>query len=390
MLKKERYIQWANEFECVGEIWIPKYHNEHRKIQNSRLLMRYCKFVQKTPDQLLKLKEDHYCRHAELLLTRYYNTSKDTYSTKFATVNAVKSFFRSNFRDLHSDTVKMVYRKENYNEVTKEKLTKLYRFCTNPRDRALLQFICSTACAKYTISKAKWKHLEHDWLDEEIPLLTFPSKLIKGRGFDKYFGVKQTTFLTPQAKQDLLEYKMWYEKTHLGREFHPEENIFWQIRITGRDPNPLSYEGVGNVFKKLQSDSGVAFSPHDGRRWVETGLENNGVVENWARRIRGRKVRGSESPYSRPAIEQLREKYRRAVPDLQFLPQASEDIIENAVMSAMAKLNVLLDDPSISNDKKEEAKQYLRNLTKKVTKQNEEKRLLESNPTKSKNRTYIF
>jgi hypothetical protein len=51
---------------------------------------------------------------------------------------------------------------------------------------------------------------------------------------------------------------------------------------------------------------------------VETALEETKINPNWARKIRGRKVRGEESPYSRPAIEQLRNAYKEAVPLLQF------------------------------------------------------------------------
>jgi hypothetical protein len=43
---------------------------------------------------------------------------------------------------------------------------------------------------------------------------------------------------------------------------------------------------------------------------------------NWARVLRGRKVAGSENPYSRPNIEQLRAKFKEAVPLLEFTSEA--------------------------------------------------------------------
>jgi hypothetical protein len=46
-----------------------------------------------------------------------------------------------------------------------------------------------------------------------------------------------------------------------------------------------------------------------------------GTCENWIRKIKGRKIRGEEQPYSKPAIEQLRAKYREALPELEFLSQ---------------------------------------------------------------------
>ena len=57
---------------------------------------------------------------------------------------------------------------------------------------------------------------------------------------------------------------------------------------------------------------------------VETALEEVGIHPNWARKIRGRKVRGEESPYSQPEVEKLRAKYREAVPLLQFTVETTK------------------------------------------------------------------
>jgi hypothetical protein len=54
---------------------------------------------------------------------------------------------------------------------------------------------------------------------------------------------------------------------------------------------------------------------------VETALEETKINPNWARKIRGRKVKGEEAPYSRPAVEQLRKAYSEAVPLLEFTQQ---------------------------------------------------------------------
>ena len=54
-------------------------------------------------------------------------------------------------------------------------------------------------------------------------------------------------------------------------------------------------------------------------------MESIGISPNWARKIRGRKVKGEEAPYSRPLIEQLRAKYAEAVPLLGFINESSID-----------------------------------------------------------------
>lgn len=367
-LKKDLYMKWASQYSSVAEIWLPKYKNKKVRIQRAQQMMEYCKWTKLTPPELLALKEQD-GHKAELMLNRFYNVSEFTEAVKFNMVNAVKSFYKSNFKELHENTVKVQYPEPEHNRLDKGVLRRLYRACWNPRDRALLQFVCSTAAAKFTVVNSKWKHFEKGWQTMEIPHLMFPSKIIKGRGMGKYQGVKQATFLTTQAKLDMIEYKQWYEKNYLGRQFKPEENIFWSIRRNeDGEYVPLSYTRLGSLIVELRTKADVDFTTHDGRRWVETALENNGVVSNWARRIRGRKVTGSESPYSQPKIEQLREKYRGALQDLEFLPRAKEDIIDDAVASAMDKLKRLMDDPALSAEKKREAREYLQNLTAKVRK----------------------
>jgi hypothetical protein len=143
--------------------------------------------------------------------------------------------------------------------------------------------------------------------------------LLKGHGRGKFRGVRQTTFLTPEAKQELLNYKGWIEDK-LDRKVAPEDHI-WLTTI--RPYEPLSYPMLGNVADRLSNVAKVPFSLHDGRRWVNTALEQIGISSNWARKIRGRKVRGEESPYSQPAIDQLRAKFQEAVPLLEFTREDS-------------------------------------------------------------------
>jgi hypothetical protein len=85
----------------------------------------------------------------------------------------------------------------------------------------------------------------------------------------------------------------------------------------------LDYQVLGITVNRLAKEAGVKFSLHDGRRWVNTALEQIGISTNWARKIRGRKVKGEEAPYSQPQIEQLRAKFREAVPLLEFTSETA-------------------------------------------------------------------
>ncbi len=201
-----------------------------------------------------------------------------------------------------------------YNKPRKEDLRKLWIWAQNPRDKALLTFVCSTAIAKETLVNLKWKHLEENWEKVELPCINVPGELLKGHGRGRYKGVKQVTFLTPEAKRDLLNYKEWIEKK-LRRKLTAEDNIFLN---TFKPYSPVKYGRLGTLIWRLSKAAGIPFSWHDARRYVNTALEEIRMPPNWARKVRGRKVRGEEAPYSLPAVKQLREKFEEAVTLLEF------------------------------------------------------------------------
>ena len=333
------FEQWGNKYECVVN-WLPKLA---KKEATALHLYFFCYWSEKNPKQLLALKHDPKSIEGEKLLDRFVadeNTGlTDAY--RYLTVMAVRSFFKHNYRELASTAGQIVYdKKKPYRKPSKEVLRKLYRACYNPRDRSMLTFINSSAVAKETLSKLTWQHLEDDWKTMNCPHISVESKLLKGKGRGKYKGVRQETFLTPEAKKELVEYKTWIEEK-MGRKFTKNDIIFIAIK----EPfGPLSYVQIGHVFKYMAARAKLGFSPHDARRYVETTLEECLIHPNWARKIRGRKVRGEEAPYSRPEIKKLREFYEKAVPKLQFLteePISREQETQQAMMTlAMTKPNL--------------------------------------------------
>ena len=234
-------------------------------------------------------------------------------------------------------------------------MRRLWDYAQNLRDKALITFVNSTALAKETISELKWKYFEEDWEKKDLPCINCPSEILKGHGVGRYKGVRQITFLTPEAKADLLRYKEWMEK-RMGRKFEPEDKVWRNIYAPYE---PLSYDRLGNLIVELSKNAGVRFSLHDGRRWVETALEEVGIHPNWARKIRGRKVRGEESPYSQPEVEKLRAKYREAVPILQFTVEAPKSD-ENALLSK--KDTLILMAKNVFGMKDEEIKEVFRSV----------------------------
>jgi integrase len=310
---------WGNNFVEVTR-WLGKLQE---KDVSCWLLWKFCTWAKKTPTELLALKNDPASKQAEQLLDDFVNaeTPEFTNPVKFTTVTAVKSFFKHNYRDLAkaSGAITLIQQKE-HKKPKKEDLRRLWNYAQNLRDKALITLVNSTALAKETLCELKWKYFEEGWEKKDLPNINCPSEILKGHGVGRYKGVRQITFLTPEAKRDLLNYKEWMEK-RMGRKFELEDKVW---RNTSVPYEPLSYSRIGDLILEISKNAGVRFSWHDGRRMVETSLEEVGIHPNWAKKIRGRKVRGEESPYSLPEIEKLRAKYREAVPLLQFTVEEKE------------------------------------------------------------------
>ena len=315
--KKNVIDEWAKGYPCVT-LWLSKIQ---KKESSAFRLWQYCETVHKNPDELLALKLKSESRDAELLLDQFVASSPFTNAITYNIAIAVKSLHKHNYRDLaKASGIVSLVKVRPYRKHSKEELLKIYRACQNPMHRALITFTFSTSIAKESLTKLKWKHLEPNWESQELPHISLPSEIIKGHGLGKYRGTRQETFLTPEAKKDLIEYRQWM--ANQGVQFMPEDPIFVSAKGLKRK-GALTAEGLTMVAHVLSKRSGVSFSWHDARRYVETALEETKFDANWLRKIRGRKVRGEEAPYSRPSIEQLRNAYREAVSLLEFTQPTS-------------------------------------------------------------------
>jgi hypothetical protein len=320
---KSNVLQWAKNYPEV-ERWLG--HVQKRE-ENAYCLYRFCEWAGKNPTELLALKDDPASKDAEKLLDDFCTGEVPSFtnSLKYIVSIAVKSFFRWNYRDLaKASGIVSLEKVKPYNALTKEGLRKLWNRAFNLRDKALITFVNSTAIAKETLTHLTWGHLEADWQNKDLPCVNIESEILKGHGRGKYKGVRQITFLTSEAKRDLINYKEWMESPQkLGRKLTLQDHIWLE---TCKPYRPISYDTFGKLITTLSENAGVSFSWHDARRWVNTALEGISISVNWARKIRGRKVRGEESPYSQPAIEQLRAKFAEAVSLLQFTGTEKESL----------------------------------------------------------------
>jgi len=343
--RREILNGWEGAKEPCVMRWLGKLQ---RKQMNAYLLFLFCDWAGRhngwdgefSPQALLDMKEDRNCMDAEYLLDDFVSDTicpEFTNSMKWSVVQAVRSFFMHSYRSLEkaSGRISMV-KKKPYRKHTEKELLDIYRRgCYNPRDRSLVTFVFSTAICRETIPYLTWAMIEDGedgWEHRDIPHIGIPDKYLKGHGIGRWKGVEQHTFLTPEAKRDLITYREWVQRNK---------------RITLRKNSPifvslhppyeaLDYDHLGTVARSISERSGIPVSWHDARRYVQTGLEEAKLDPNWMRKIRGRKVRGEENPYSRPAIEKLRNAYREAVPYLVFVePALAEERVHEEVRTVM-------------------------------------------------------
>jgi len=314
---------WATKFPEV-ERWLT---HLQKKTQSALFLYTFCEHVHKTPPELIALKEKDAMitpppNTVEKMLDDFCgaNLADFTNAEKYNTSIQVKSFFKWSYRSLEKAAGVVNWEKvKPYNALSKEGLRKLYNMALNPRDRALIPFVTCTGIAKETLTNLTWGHLEPNWETKEIPCISIGSELLKGHNKGKYAHVKQITFLTPEAKSALLTYKEWIEDK-LKRKVTAQDHMWLE---TCEPYAPLGYGILGHTIIELSHRAKVPFSLHDGRRWVTTCLEQTNINPNWIRKIRGRKIRGEEAPYSQPNVEALRAKFKEALPLLEFTSETS-------------------------------------------------------------------
>jgi len=254
------------------------------------------------------------------------------------------------------------------------------------RDKALVAFMASTCIAEGSIPHLTFRNVEPEWqtahphkltFDEwmkhfestELPYIKIVGKVLpdgnttlKGGGQGKYAGVQQHTFMTPEAKTIMIQYLRWRVRTRGKPKLDDPLFIVLTRKPQG---SALQVEAVKTSFNRISKNnpSSIHFSAHDMRRFVENALEEARIHPNRCKKIRGRKVRGEEAPYSQPSIAQLRNDYSRAVKFLRFTEKTIARI-EDAVAGAMARYNLLMSDPNITPEQKEKAKKmFLENLT---------------------------
>jgi integrase len=317
--------------------WLRKVESLTTKDRYTRLIIRYSEATEKTPHDLIELKKKSKDHDAEDLLDEFVEKAqKVDYANSMIwdIVIAVKSFYKWNYADLSRGAGKITLVKVRaYRTPDRETLLK-FLDGAQIRDKSIISLIACTGIAEGSIPQLRWRHVLNE-LEKDIPHVALASAEIKGKGKGKYEGVQQHTFLTPYAKKTLLAYKEWRERKE-GKSVTPESYLF--VSVT-KPYERLTIGNVVRIFKQRSKDTGIKFSPHDLRRFVQTALETARLQPNWIKKILRHKVAGEENPYSQPKIESLRDAYRTALPylDLSEKPSLTEYEIKKQATLASAR-----------------------------------------------------
>lgn len=321
--------------------WLRKIESPVTRNNYTRSLIRYCETTEKTPIELIELKRNSKDHDAEDLLDEFVESAQKTgypNSLIWGIAISVKSFFKWNYQDLSSGAGKITLVKvKSYRVPDKETLLKFLEGAAY-RDKALISIVACTGISEGSLPLLKWSHIWNDLIEKnlDIPHIGLTSSEIKGKGKGKYEGVQQITFLTPYARKALLAYREKRERQE-QKQVTPESDMF--VTVT-KPYTKLTIGTVSRIFKQRSKVTGIRFSPHDFRRFVQTALETARLQPNWIKKILRHKVAGEENPYSQPKIEELREAYRTALPylDLSEKTELSELERSKQQMRNMAKL----------------------------------------------------
>jgi site-specific recombinase XerD len=336
-LKQEELEPFAQQYPETKR-WLRKIESPVSKSRYIRSLIRYCETTEKTPSELIELKKNSKDHEAEDLLDEFVESAqKANYpnSMIWDIAISVKSFYKWNYQDLSRGAGKITLVKVRpYRTPDKETLLKFLEG-SHIRDKALIGVVACAGISEGSLPLLKWNHIWNDLIEKnlDIPHIALTSAEIKGKGKGKYEGVQQVTFLTPYARKALLAYREWRERKE-KKQLTPESYMF----VTVTEPyTKLTIGNVSRIFKQRSKDTGIKFSPHDLRRFVQTALETARLQPNWIKKILRHKVAGEENPYSQPKIEELREAYRTALPylDLSEKPSLTKEDIRKEVASTI-------------------------------------------------------
>jgi hypothetical protein len=206
----------------------------------------------------------------------------------------------------------------NYSPKEKEKIPELSKIpyyldiVKHIRTKTIIALETSAPIRMESLLSLKWKHFIEVLENKELPMIKLEASELKGKGRGKYSKIKQICFLSPFAKQYILRYKEWYEKTTNSKIELIPESLERPFLIT-EEGKPLTYSGLSNSFERAK-EQGYEFRFHIWRTFVNEALMKVGMSKEHRDIMLGHKQPMVEKAYSLP--NELREEFRKALEHL--------------------------------------------------------------------------
>jgi hypothetical protein len=350
---------WLLSFDS-GKKWFSQITSPRTKEMYSKGLKQYCEAVGKTPTELIALKveglknitSEKEFQAEELLNDFVYNNLDVTIHIRTSILNAVKSFYKANWRELNKNVGKNLSLPESQPRTPKlQDIMDMEETMTFQRDKAILWFLESTPVRHGTFVNLYWRDLkpvsellkkirkesqgqftrtleEDERLAKLVPYyIELGSERLKGSGKGKYKGVRHVGFLHHYAVEKLEMYKLELKK--LGMTITPDTPIFLALSTNRFNQGKGDrLKGINFIFSNAcdmaWTDENKKFSPQDMRDLLQGALEKVEVNKNLISPLISHKVSGVDKHYSNHDIEEFLQVFVKALPLL--VPQTVEEV----------------------------------------------------------------
>jgi integrase len=257
-------------------------NSDRTRVEYKRWFDRFCSFIAKTPEQIVKDYECSTLSNERQIIRKYAQYIQAFSSALFkekqapcsvgSAIGAVKSFFKYN--SLNAGQIPAVRMRVIYHnrDITHEEV-KLILDASRPRERAFFTVMAQSGLRPDTICNLKYKHIKEDLSNHIIPSkISVPEEITKGK-YHSYF-----TFIGEEAVHYLESY------LYTRRNMTDEDYLFVK-QGTDEKTDPKSISGLfARTVQKLKIRGLIQVEQKEKRKPRNIRLYN---LRKWFRKHAG-------------------------------------------------------------------------------------------------------
>jgi len=332
---------WHSEYPSVERVlrhYARRVKSEKTRANFSMILMNFCKFAEKNPDDLVRLS----VKEASRLCQAYTDSLKDkNYSIRY--VNGCQAYLRTFFKENDFEGSKALktehyyqpsrYRKKPEYIPTPEEVYKMGYASGSSKNRAMIFAVYTAGLRNSTVRAIRIGDVREELENglNVVKVTVYPEmKEVDPnacKGNVPYYSFIDST--TVKAVREYLE-----ERKERFGSIDDREPLFCsdsnKIPLETQRRTPVSSNGFERMVKASAKRAGVKkwkdVTPHCLRKTFESTLRNSGLDVKDQEFLMGHILPGSQDPYyDKTKVEDLRRKYA----SVNFFPQTgfiSEEI----------------------------------------------------------------